>query len=234
MTLSNPLALIPARGGSKRVPRKNIQDFCGKPMIAWAIGTAQASGLFASIVVSTDDAEIAEIAREHGAQAPFVRPAELSDDKTGTVPVILHAIRTLQEAGQSFDAVCCLYPATPLLQPGDLAEGLRLLQEGRHFAFSATSFASSVHRGLIERPEGGVEMLFPQHRETRTQDLPEVFHDAGQFYWGRTESWLSGEEVFGPTAAIVRLPRWRVQDIDTLEDLERAKLIFELLSNRPQ
>jgi N-acylneuraminate cytidylyltransferase len=227
---SASLALIPARGGSKRVPRKNIRDFCGKPMIVWSIEAARTAGLFARIVVSTDDAEIAEVARDHGAEVPFVRPAELADDHAGTVPVILHAIRTLEDAGQSFDHVCCIYPAAPLVQPDDLVKGLELLKQGWSFAFSVTSFGSSVHRGLLQKPDGGMEMLFPQYRDTRTQDLPDVFHDAGQFYWGHTKSWLAGEEVYGPTATAVHLPRWRVQDIDTMEDLERAQLLFELLS----
>lgn len=226
------VAIIPARGGSKRIPRKNIVPFAGRPLITYPILAAQESGLFEHIVVSTDDDEIAAVARDSGAEVPFVRPPELSDDHAGTMPVIRHAIRALQDAGLSFDHVCCIYPTAVLLQPADLTEGYRLLNEGWNFAFSVTSFGSSVYRGLIERPGGGVDMLFPQYRETRTQDLPEVFHDAGQFYWGRTESWLSGEEVFAPTATVVRLPRWRIQDIDTLEDLERAEIIFNLLKTR--
>lgn len=224
------LAIIPARGGSKRIPRKNVIDFHGRPMIAWSIAAARASGVFDSIVVSTDDAEIAEIARTQDAEVPFMRPAELADDHAGTVPVILHAMQALAEAGRSYDYVCCLYPASPLVQASDIREGYRLVRSGWSFAFTTTSFASSVYRGLVAAPEGGVRMLFPEHRQTRTQDLPEVFHDAGQFYWGRAESWLAGEEVYGHRAVPIHLPRWRVQDIDTPEDLERAGAIFEMLA----
>lgn len=226
------LAIIPARGGSKRIPRKNVAMFCGLPMIAHPIRAARASGLFDDIVVSTDDAEIAEVARQHGAQTPFVRPAELSDDHAGTTPVVLHAIRALQDAGRSYEHVCCIYATAPLLQTDDLLRGYRLLEAGWSFAFSTTTFASSIFRALKNTPEGGVEMLFPEHRETRSQDLPEAIHDAGQFYWGRTESWLNGEDVFGPRGASVSLPRWRVQDIDTPEDLEQAQIIFEMISSR--
>lgn len=224
------LAVIPARGGSKRIPRKNVRPFCGRPMIAWAIDAARESGLFDHVIVSTDDAQIAETAREFGAETPFTRPAELANDHAGTIPVIAHATGWAREQGWAFDAVCCVYPTAPMISPGDLAEGLRLLGEGSHdFVFSATDYAAPVFRAFVQAEDGGVEMIFPEHFDSRSQDLPRALHDAAQFYWGLPDAWLGAKTLFGPRSRALLIPRWRVQDIDTPEDWVRAEALFQAL-----
>lgn len=180
------MAVIPARGGSKRIPRKNIKDFCGKPMIAWSIEAAKKSGLFDRIIVSTDDAEIAEVAKRWGADVPFMRPAELSDDHAGTTGVIAHATQWALDQGLCLDpdAVCCIYATAPFIQVEDLKRGLEALKSGGWaYAFSVTDFASPILRSFRQDAEGGIEMFFPEHFSTRSQDLPTALHDAGQFYW---------------------------------------------------
>ena len=225
------IAILPARGGSKRIPRKNIRDFCGRPMIAWPIAAARESGLFDHIIVSTDDKEIAAAARQEGAEVPFVRPEALADDHTGTIAVIAHATDWAIAQGWALEAACCIYPTAPMIAVADLAEGLRLLRAGsRDFVFSATDYASPVFRAFVETGNGGVEMLFPEHFTTRSQDLPKVLHDAGQFYWGRPESWLTATTLFGTRSTALPIPRWRVQDIDTPEDWVRAEALFHSLS----
>ncbi len=228
------VAVIPARGGSKRIPRKNIRPFGGKPMIARSIRAALDSGCFDRVIVSTDDAEIAAVAREHGALVPFMRPAELSDDHTGTVPVIAHAIRTEIAGGQRPDLVCCIYATAPFLRSQDLQRGLAQLQtSGADYAFSVTSYAFPIQRAIRVRPDGRLGMFEPQHFNTRSQDLEEAYHDAGQFYWGRAEAWLDNRPLFSAGSVPVLLPRYRVQDIDTMEDWERAELMLQALQNRP-
>ena len=222
------LAVIPARGGSKRIPRKNIRPFGGLPMIGWSIRTAIDSGCFDRILVSTDDEEIAGVAREHGAEAPFLRPAELSDDHTGTIPVIAHAIRWQAAQGVAADLTCCLYATAPFAQADDLRRGLAALEDsGADYAFSVTSYASPIQRAFRITPDGRVAMFWPEHFNTRSQDLEEAWHDAGQFYWGRTEAWLAQKPLFGPDSVPVVLPRHRVQDIDTPEDWERAEHMLQ-------
>ena len=222
------LAVIPARGGSKRIPRKNIKPFCGKPMIAWSIEAALQSGCFDQVVVSTDDAEIAEVARQHGAQVPFMRPAELSDDHTGTTAVIAHAINWFAAQGHPPPQVCCLYATAPFVSADDLRRGLAVLTEtGSDYAFSVTSYAFPIQRAIHNTPAGRVEMFNAEHFNTRSQDLEEAYHDAGQFYWGRGQAWLKGQMIFSPAAAPVMLPRHRVQDIDTPEDWARAEWMFK-------
>jgi pseudaminic acid cytidylyltransferase len=224
------LGVIPARGGSKRIPRKNIKAFAGRPMIAWSIGAAVDSGCFDRLIVSTDDEEIAEISRRWGAEVPFLRPAELADDYATTSDVIRHAINWSAENDRIPGRVCCLYATAPFLRADDVARGLDQLEErGADFAFSATSYAFPVQRAIRLTPGGRVEMLMPEYLNTRSQDLDEVYHDAGQFYWGRSEAWLSGKPLFSSVATAVILPRYRVQDIDTPDDWLRAELMFQAL-----
>jgi len=224
--LSN-VAIIPARGGSKRIPRKNLLPFDGVPMIVRSIRTALDSGLFEQVVVSTDDAEIADVARAHGAQVPFLRPADLADDFTGTAAVIVHALQQLP----AFDYACCVYATAPLLQARYLHQGLELLEQhpDRSFAFSVCSFGFPVQRALTLDGQGALSPLYPEFRNTRSQDLPEAFQDAGQFYWGRSEAWLRGEVLYSPASLPVILPRHLVQDIDTLEDWKRAEYLYAAL-----
>lgn len=226
------LAVIPARGGSKRIPRKNIKSFCGKPMIAWSIEAALQSGCFDHVVVSTDNAEIAEIARRCGAQVPFVRPATLSDDHTGTTAVISHAIDWFAAQGETLTQVCCLYATAPFVAAEDLRTGLQVLTEsGADYAFSVTGYAFPIQRAIRITNANRVEMFNPEHFNTRSQDLEEAYHDAGQFYWGKASAWLNREMIFSSISAAVMLPRHRVQDIDTPEDWLRAELMFSTLNN---
>lgn len=220
------VAIIPARGGSKRIPRKNIRDFAGKPMIAHSIECARQSGVFDRVIVSTDDAEIGRISREYGAEVPFVRPQALSDDHTGATDVIAHATAWLQERGTNPSAVCCIYATAPFTLPAAIGQGLGMLETGGwQYVFAATAFESPVFRSFHMNRDGGLEMLFPEHFNSRSQDLREVLHDAAQFYWGRPEAWLSRARVFDRHSTVVRIPRWQVQDIDTEEDWLRAEFI---------
>lgn len=224
------LAVIPARGGSKRIPRKNIKSFCGKPMIAWSIEAALQSACFDQIVVTTDDAEIADVARQCGAQVPFLRPAALSDDHTGTTAVIAHAINWFAEQGQPPGQVCCLYATAPFVAAEDLRTGLKALTEsGADYAFSVTSYAFPIQRAIRITPDSRVEMFNPEHFATRSQDLEEAYHDAGQFYWGKANAWQQGNIIFSPASAPVMMPRHRVQDIDTPEDWLRAEWLFKAM-----
>lgn len=226
------LCVIPARGGSKRIPRKNIRDFCGKPMITWSIAAAQESGLFNHIIVSTDDIEIADISRAHGAEVPFMRPLDLSDDCTGTIPVIAHAIDWMNRNAQAADYVCCLYATAPFVTADDLQRGFEMLQQsGADYAFSVTTYPYPIQRAIRITANQRVAMFEPAHISTRSQELEDAFHDAGQFYWGRAGAWLSGKPLFSQDATPVLLPRYRVQDIDTKEDWDRAELMFKTLKN---
>lgn len=221
------LAVIPSRGGSKRIPRKNIRPFGGRPIIAWSIAAALESGLFDRVIVSTDDDGIAEVARGTGAEVPFLRPAELSDDHTGTGPVVAHAVAWQSAHGAPAEEVCCIYATAPFIEVDDLRRGLDILREsGADFAFSVTRYAAPIQRALRIRADHRVEMFDPGQFLTRSQDMEEAWHDAAQFYWGRAEAWLAGKPLFGPHAAPVELPRHRVQDIDTPEDWERAELLL--------
>jgi pseudaminic acid cytidylyltransferase len=224
------IAVIPARGGSKRIPRKNIKHFCGKPMIAWSVEAAKSSGLFERIIVSTDDAEIGEIARQWGAEVPFMRPEVLSNDHAGTTAVIAHA--TEWALGQELDleAVCCIYATAPFVQVDDLKRGWHELESGDwDFAFAVTDFAAPIFRSFKQTDGGGIEMFFPDYFATRSQDLPVALHDAGQFYWGRPAAWIEGQRIFGRRSTPVMIPRWRVQDIDTPEDWERAEILASII-----
>jgi pseudaminic acid cytidylyltransferase len=224
------VAVIPARGGSRRIPRKNVRPFCGKPVMAWVIETARASSLFEHVLVSTDDAEIRDIALQSGGECPFMRPSELADDHTVTSAVLGHATRWALDAGWDVDAVCCMYATAPLIDAGDLRRGLAALTAGDWaFAIAATTFAAPIQRAFTQRPDGGIEMYFPDQFATRTQDLPATLHDAGQFYWGRPKAWMDGRRLFDRWSVPVVIPRWRVQDIDEPEDWERAESVFRQL-----
>ena len=224
------VAIIPARGGSKRIPRKNVKAFCGKPMIAWSIEAAQASSCFDKVIVSTDDDEIANVAREWGALVPFMRPAKLSDDFTGTLPVIRHAVEWLNEHDTRVEYACCLYATAPFVSADDLQRGFRLIQDtGSRYAFSVTSYAFPIQRAIRITENGRVAMFNPEHFQTRSQDLEEAWHDAGQFYWGTAEAWCNELPIFGEDSVPVKLPRHRVQDIDTPEDWVRAECLFRAM-----
>ena len=218
------IAVIPARGGSKRIPRKNIKEFCGKPMIAWSIEAARASGLFDRIIISTDDVEIADIGKKWGAEAPFVRPPELSDDNAGATEVISHAARWALNQEIKLEALCCIYATAPFLRIPDLQLGLQELNSGGwDYVFAATEFTAPIFRSFQQIPPGGLKMFFPEHFTTRSQDLPIALHDAGQFYWGRLEAWVDKRPVFDKNSKAILIPHWRVQDIDNQDDWIRAE-----------
>ena len=223
------VAIIPARGGSKRIPRKNIRPFMGQPMIGYSIKAAQASGLFDSIVVSTDDEEIADVARGFGALVPFMRPGDLSNDHAGTGAVIIHALQWFIDQGTPFDAACCIYATAPFLDSERLVEGWEKLKApGKRFAFSVTSYAFPIQRALRKAGDS-VEMFWPENLMKRSQDLEPAYHDAAQFYWGWAEAFLNGEVTFSRISAPVILPRTQVVDIDTPEDWEVAEVTYRVL-----
>lgn len=227
------IAVIPARGGSKRIPKKNIKIFCGKPMMAWSIEAAKASKLFDHVIVSTDDDEIAELARKCEAEVPFIRPAELSHDYAGTTEVVAHTTQWAVSQGWPVSAVCCIYATAPFLRVEDLKNGLQTLESANwDYVFSATDFAAPIFRAFKQSPDGSIEMFFPEHFETRSQDLASAFHDAGQFYWGRPSSWVEKKKIFDRHSTAIVIPRWRVQDIDSADDWLRAEMMFHQLKDK--
>ncbi len=222
------VAIIPARGGSKRIPRKNIKPFCGKPIIAYSIEAAAVSGLFDRVIVSTDDEEIAAVARAFGASVPFLRPKPLADDFTGTNDVVKHAIHWLESDGKHADYVCCIYATAPFLLPEKLCEGYeKLTASGMSFAFSVTTFPFPIQRALRVNGDQRIEPFYPENIQVRSQDLEETYHDAGQFYWGKSSAFLDNETLFSAVSVPVILPRFLVQDIDTPEDWDRAELMYD-------
>tara|TARA_B100000315_G_C14570241_1_gene585105 strand:- start:435 stop:1127 length:693 start_codon:yes stop_codon:yes gene_type:complete len=223
------IALIPARGGSKRIPRKNIKQFCGKPIIAYSIETAIASNLFDKVIVSTDDKEIAEVAERYGAEVPFIRPAKLSDDYTDTNAVVRHGIHCVMDQGWEVSSVCFIYATAPLMEKDDLIKAYNIFFTNKwEFVFSATSFVYPIQRAFMKLQTDGVKMFNPEHFETRSQDLPEAYHDAGQFTWGKTDAWLEDIISFSENRTFIKIPPYRVVDIDTEEDWARAELLMEL------
>ncbi len=225
------IAIIPARGGSKRIPRKNIKLFHGKPMIAYSIEAALLAGCFDKVIVSTDDIEIAEVAREFGAEVPFIRPKDIADDHATTMDVMHHAVSWYQSQSVELSTVCCLYATAPFVTSKNLKDGYeQLSQSNAEFVFSAATYAFPIQRAIKVNSDGGVNMFSPENELVRSQDLEEAYHDAGQFYWGRAEAFLQRKKIFAPHSKIVLLPRVRVQDIDTLEDWEFAEALFSILN----
>jgi len=225
------LAVIPARGGSKRIPRKNIKPFLGVPMLARTIALLRESGAFERIIVSTDDDEIAAVATDAGAELPFRRPAEISNDRATTAPVIEHAVRTLEGLGYQAEYVCCVYPAAVLASVADIRAALETLVQSPllDYVFTATAFSYPIKRALRKAPDGSCTMFWPEHINTLSQELEPAYHDAGQFYWGRRAAWLERRPWYTSDSRMLLLPSYRVQDIDTPEDWERAELIYQLL-----
>jgi len=222
------LAVIPARGASKRIPRKNIREFYGKPIIAWAIAAARHAGIFDKIIVSTDDEEIATIGRACGAETPFVRPKELADDFTGTNEVVKQTIQWFHERGEIVEVACCIYATAPFVQPAYLIEGQnKLVLSNKSFAFSVTTYPFPILRALRISQNELVEAIWPQNINARSQDLEETYHDAGQFYWGTANAFLNDVNIYSAESIPVILPRYMVQDIDTLEDWKHAELMFQ-------
>lgn len=226
------ICIIPARGGSKRIKKKNVKIFCGKPIIAWSIELAKSSKIFDKIIVSTDDKKIANIAISHGAEVPFLRPKKLSDDYTQTVPVIAHAIKWISKNFSKPSYVCCIYATAPFLKKNDLKNGLKILiKSGSQYTFSATDYSYPIQRSFrINKRK--IEMFYPMHYNSRSQDLEEAFHDAGQFYWGLTDAWLNEKPIISQNAKPIFIPRNRVVDIDTLEDWNVAEQMFRVFQSK--
>ena len=209
------IAVIPARGGSKRIPRKNVKLFAGQPMISYAIRTALESRLFDHVVVSTDDDEIVEVAGRCGAEVPFIRPKELSDDDTATVPVIVHAIENCNG----------IYPCVPFLQVHDLTDSFQLFTSAdAQFCFPVVEFPSPIQRALTINTHGMVASFLPENELSRTQDLTVTYHDAGQFYWGSSAAWKTNTHIHSNAVGYV-IPSWRTIDIDTPDDWTRAEIL---------
>ena len=225
--------IIPARGGSKRIPRKNIKLFMGKPIIAWSIEAAIKSKCFKNIIISTDDEEIGEVARSYGAEMPFKRPSKLSDDYTGTKAVMKHAINTLTEIGISRDndSFCCLYATAPFIDAKDLIRAMNMAADvdKKCMIYTGTEYAFPIQRSVTIDKDGYTKAIFPEKIEKRSQDLPTAYHDAGQFYWGVSEVWKNNTSIIENGRMMV-LPKWRVQDIDNVEDWKRAELMYRILN----
>lgn len=229
------IAIIQARGGSKRIPGKNIKDFLGKPIINYTIETALACrDIFDRVVVTTDSIEIAEIARQAGAEVPFMRPAELADDFTNTARVVEHAVRESANVyGEEIDKACCLYATAPFLREQDLRKGFELLEHNQvSSVFSVTTFSFPIFRALRINGKGLLEMCWPEHELTRSNDLPETYHDAGQFYWLDARTFLKEKRMYGKDAMPVILPRILVQDIDSPEDWETAEILYKICKEK--
>ena len=226
------IAIIPARGGSKRIPRKNLKLFCGKPIISYSIELAYQSQLFDKVFVSTDDDEIAAVANQYGAEVPFKRPASLADDYSPTIPVISHAIGWLEKNGWDLDMVCCIYPTAPLLHRSDLIGSHEIFKTGKwDYVFAGTEYAFPIQRSFKLDNEGGVEMLYPEQFVARSQDLEILYHDAGQFYWGQIGAWMDQRPFFTQNSTMFKIPKYRVVDIDNLDDWKRAEMGFQYLRN---
>ncbi|MGB1299331.1 MAG: pseudaminic acid cytidylyltransferase [Psychrobium sp.] len=220
------IAIIPARGGSKRIPRKNIKDFCGKPIIAYSIETALESDLFDKVIVSTDDEEIAEVAREYGAEVPFMRPKELADDYTGTTAVVRHALEWYLEQGVEFEYACLIYATAPLLKLEYLIEGFKMLSDNKPMCFAATKYRFPIERAITITSGGAVSPFSKSHIKMRSQDLSPKYHDTGQFYWAKSNIFMAEACFFSEYSSAVLVPSNHAQDIDDFEDWELAEYLY--------
>lgn len=224
------IAIIPARGGSKRIPKKNIKLFNGKPIISYAIETALSANIFDKVIVSTDSDEIATVAKKYGAEIPFLRSKSLADDFSGIHEVISDSLKQMRAIGLQYDYACCIYATAPFIDRRDLVQGYEKIKtNNKKVVIGATNYSYPVQRSFFVNSSSEIEMLFPERFNSRSQDLDEVMHDAGQFSWASSKTWLEDAIGFGKHHDIVIMPRWRVQDIDTIEDWERAELIAKLI-----
>ncbi|MCI7189905.1 MAG: pseudaminic acid cytidylyltransferase [Lachnospiraceae bacterium] len=224
------LAIITARGGSKRIPRKNIKEFCGKPILCYSIEAAFASQAFDEVMVSTDDAEIAEIARSAGASVPFFRSAEMSGDYASTDDVIMEVLKEYEKRGFFFEAFCCIYPTAPFLTGKRLKDAMDLL-ETADSVMPVVPFSYPPQRGLIVNEQGFVERQFPEYATARSQDLPKIYHDCGQFYACRTAPFMKAGTTDVEKLVPLVLSEMEVQDIDTPEDWEIAEIKYKRLNH---
>lgn len=227
---NNTVAIITARGGSKRIPKKNIRPFCGKPIIEYSIHTALESGLFDEVMVSTDDAEIAEVARKAGASIPFFRSAENSNDFAGTAEVICEVINTYAANGRAFEQGCCIYPTAPFINTEVLKNSYQLFKDNNFdVVFPAIKYSYPIQRSLRVLPGEKAEMLWPENYPKRSQDLEPVYHDVGQFYWFNAEKMLEKKKLFTDHTGVVKISELMAQDIDNEEDWKLAEIKYQLL-----
>lgn len=223
------LCIIPARGGSKRIPKKNIKHFLGKPIIAYSIEAALQSGCFDHVIVSTDDPEISAVAKQFGAKVPFERPEALADDFAGTLPVIKHAIEWFDANKEAPLEVCCLYATAPFATQETIKQAyMQLKNTEADYCFTVTRYPFPIQRAIKVNKQQRVEMFHPETFNSRSQDLEEAYHDAGQFYWGTASAFKALKPFFCAEASPFILPQYLVQDIDTLEDWKRAELMYQV------
>ena len=220
------LAIIPARGGSKRIPRKNIKNFHGKPIIAYSIEAALKSGLFDEVMVSTDDVEIKNISLELGAKVPFLRSENTSNDTATTLEVIREVLESYKKEDRTFDEVCCIYPTAPLMKSSHLTAGLDLLENEIASVFPVVPFSFPILRSLKVDEDNFVSMNWPEYSHTRSQDLPAAYHDAGQWYWLRPE--LISDSLYSDNSKVIILSEMEVQDIDNESDWKMAEVKWEM------
>lgn len=224
------ICIIPARGGSKRIPRKNIKDFLGKPIIAYSIQAAIKSECFDEIIVSTEDTEISEVAKFYGASVPFVRPESLADDYVDINSVVKHAIEWFDDKNLLLSEVCCLFPTAPFVTAEAIKKSFDQMKKiEADYCFTVTTFEFPIQRAIKVTLENRLKMFNPEYLKTRSQDLEASYHDAGQFYWGKVESFRHQKQFFSKDATPYILPRYLVQDIDTPEDWKRAELMYKVL-----
>jgi N-acylneuraminate cytidylyltransferase len=223
------LCIIPARGGSKRIPRKNIKPFMGKPIIAYSIEAALKCGVFDEVMVSTDDEEIAAVAKQYGAKVPFMRSAETANDYATTVDVLMEVINTYKLKGEEFDTICCLYSTAPFVTSERLVEASSQLSDDVDACFTIVQYSYPIQRSLRFGDKGFVEMKFPEHQKSRTQDLEKVYHDAGQFYFVKTDSLITEKTVWCKRTKPLVLSELEVQDLDTETDWLLAEMKFKLI-----
>ena len=223
------LCIIPARGGSKRIPRKNIKPFMGKPIIAYSIETALKSGVFDEVMVSTDDEEIVGVARQYGASVPFLRSAATSNDYATTVDVLLEVINKYKEQGKLFDTICCLYSTAPFVTSDRLKDASSQINDKVDACFTIVEYSYPIQRSLRINESDYVEMKYPEHLKSRTQDLEKVYHDAGQVYFVKTDALINEGTVWCKRTAPLILSELEVQDLDTLTDWQLAEMKYQLL-----
>jgi len=227
------ICIIPARGGSKRIPGKNIKNFHGKPIIAWSIEAALKSRCFDHVICSTDSEKIAKLARKFGAETPFLRPKGISNDNAAITPVVSHSIEFCKKKFGEINFVCCIFATAPFIQESDIKESLSVIKNNNvDYCFSATSYSYPIQRSIFINNDGRCKMVNPEAYDKRSQDFDDAYHDAGQFYWGKAEAWLKNKKIFSEKSILYLLPRYRVQDIDTEDDWIRAELMYSTLTSK--
>lgn len=228
--MRSSVCIITARGGSKRIPRKNVREFCGKPMLAYSVETAVASGIFDVVMVSTDDDEIADVARKYGAEVPFMRSEATSNDYATTADVLREVLSDYGKCGDEFDTMCCLYPTAPFVQVSELKEASAMIEAGASSVIPVTSFDFPPLRGFRVGEDGSLEYAFPEFAQTRSQDLPEMVHDCGRFYFAKVASFHETGGFITNNTRFLRIPSRLVQDIDTPEDWELAEQKYRAMT----